>query len=109
MAHSLRSKSKKVSKKIKCSNPNSDYFKTAKERAQRLAEKLKGNLEQQKTATVVDADDESKMQTDDNENADSASVNAEELLKVKTHGWRKSRSQDYKKKKISKRNKSIKF
>lgn len=104
MAHSLRSKSKKVSKKIKCSNPNSDYFKTAKERTQRLAEKLKQNLEQQKGESV---DDDSKMQTDDNQNATSAT--AEELLKVKTHGWRKSRSQDYKKKKISKRNKAIKF
>lgn len=104
MAHSLRSKSKKVSKKVKCSNPNSDYFKTAKERSQRLADKLRENQEKQNQNA---GNDESKMETD---NASEAlSTNADGLLRVKTHGWRKSRSQNYKKKKVSKRNKAIKF
>ena len=96
MAHSLRSKSKLKSKKTKTSNPDSDYFKAAHERTERLALKLKENTAKQASAAAAGKDD-SKMDAD------------EEPAKVNTHGWRKSRAANYKKKKASKKNKSLKF
>ena len=108
MAHSLRSKSKLKAKKVKTSNPNSDYFKTQESRSQRLAEKLKENLEKQAAAkvTATDSKDSDEMDTDTPKELQTP---AEELVNVKTHGWRKSRAANYKKKKASKKNKSLKF
>ncbi|ODQ47041.1 hypothetical protein PICMEDRAFT_71168 [Pichia membranifaciens NRRL Y-2026] len=99
MAHSLRSKSKLKSKKTKTSNPDSDYFKAAHERTERLALKLKENTAKQAAAGAAAgaSKDDSKMDAD------------EEPAKVNTHGWRKSRAANYKKKKASKKNKSLKF
>lgn len=96
MAHSLRSKSKLKSKKVKTSNPNSDYFQTTQARTERLAEKLRENTikqQEQKPSSTMDTTNDS----------------IQDLTKVKTHGWRKSRASAYKKKKVSKKNKSLKF
>lgn len=101
MAHSLRSKSKLKSKKVKTSNPNSDYFQTTQARTERLAEKLKENTikqqQQQQSSTSISSTTSSAMDI------------TNDLTKVKTHGWRKSRASAYKKKKVSKKNKSLKF
>lgn len=98
MAHSLRSKSKLKSKKSKTSNPNSDYFKAAQERTERLALKLKENSERQNAVAAAKT-----------QGTEPASAAASDLEKVNTHGWRKSRTANYKKKKASKKNKSLKF
>lgn len=104
MAHSLRSKSKKVTKKAKCFNPNSDYFKAAQERTLRLAEKQKENLLKQEQSNK-----ESKDQ-DESTTTNPLDIPVEELVKVKTHGWRNSRASNYKKKVASKKkNKTMKF
>lgn len=105
MAHSLRSKTKLKSKHIKTSNPNSDYYKAAEQRTERLAQKLKDNLEKQKVEKAQK--DEENMNDDTVHPLDKP---VEELAAVKTHGWRKSRTSDYKKKRASKRkNKTLKF
>jgi hypothetical protein len=106
MAHSLRSKTKLKSKKAKTSNPDSDYYKAAQERTQRLADKLKENLEKQKSKGNNEKDVD-QMETDDK--SSNLTIDAEDLVKVKTHGWRKSRTAIYKKKKAAKKNKTMKF
>jgi hypothetical protein len=109
MAHSARSKSKKVTKKVKTSNPNSDYFKAAQARTERLANKIKENLEKQ-NLEKASATSEDLMETEETEKRSAVvQTPVDELHKVKTHGWRKSRASDYKKKKASKKNKSMKF
>ncbi|KAG0673785.1 hypothetical protein C6P40_003022 [Pichia californica] len=104
MAHSLRSKSKLKSKKTKTSNPNSDYFKTNQARTERLAQKLKENTTKQQDSTTT-----ATTTTTNTDTMDTSNDTPEDLTKVKTHGWRKSRASDYKKKKNSKKNKSLKF
>ena len=109
MAHSARSKSKKVTKKVKTSNPNSDYFKAAQARTERLANKIKENLEKQNLEKASATSDD-LMETEETEKRSAVvQTPVDELHKVKTHGWRKSRASDYKKKKASKKNKSMKF
>lgn len=108
MAHSLRSKTKLKSKKIKTSAPTSDYFKAAEERTQRLANKLKENLEKQKSADNSESSATDQMETE--ETTEKSITSADDLGKVKTHGWRKSRAANYKKKKAAKnKNKTMKF
>ena len=105
MAHSLRSKSKKVTKKAKCFNPNSDYFKAAQERTLRLAEKQKENLLKQEQLNKENKDESNSTST-----TNPLDIPVEELVKVKTHGWRNSRASNYKKKVASKKkNKTMKF
>ncbi|GMM47514.1 hypothetical protein DAPK24_041120 [Pichia kluyveri] len=108
MAHSLRSKSKKVTKKVKCFNPNSDYFKAAQERTLRLAEKQKENLLKQEQLNKENKDQDESNST--NTTTNPLDIPVEELVKVKTHGWRNSRASNYKKKVASKKkNKTMKF
>lgn len=110
MAHSLRSKTKLKSKKLKTSAPNSDYFKAAEERTQRLANKLKDNLEKQKDAANNESTTTSADQMETDEATEKSMLNTAELQNVKTHGWRKSRASSYKKKKAAKnKNKTMKF
>lgn len=105
MAHSLRSKSKLKSKHIKTINPNSDYFKATENRTQRLAQKTKENLEKQNMEKALISEEN----MEESSKSKVLEKPVEEILKVKTHGWRKSKSADYKKRKASKRNKSLKF
>lgn len=101
MAHSLRSKTKLKAKKVKTSDPKSDYFQAAKARTERLAQKLKENTDKQQLETPATSADDKMDESSENP--------ADDLTKVKTHGWRKSRASNYKKKKASKKNKSLKF
>ncbi|GMM31569.1 hypothetical protein DAMA08_043140 [Martiniozyma asiatica (nom. inval.)] len=108
MAHSARSKSKLKAKAIKTQTPGTDYHNTAEARRERIAKKLKENLEKQIQEKEIAQTD---TMTDDSVPTTS---NIEEKVidyqNVSTHGWRKSRKASYKKKHSNKKkNKSIKF
>lgn len=110
MAHSARSKSKLRSKSEKTKNPNSDYFKTAEARRQRLAEKMKENSVKQ---TEQKEQEKADAMEDVSESAVTPIADKKiDYANVSTHGWKKSRTASYKKGRAAKgkgKNKSVKF
>lgn len=111
MAHSARSKSKLRSKSEKVTNPNSDYFKTAEARRQRLAQKLKENSEKQNEAKEQEKlDNMEDVPAEGEVTTTPIGEKKIDYASVGTHGWRKTRTANYKKKKAAKtKNKAIKF
>lgn len=112
MAHSARSKSKLRSKTEKVSNPNSDYFKTAEARRQRLAQKLQENVLKQNELKEQEKANAMEDIPEDGEKPALTPIGEKKIdySNVGTHGWKKSRTANYKKKKAAKtKNKAIKF
>lgn len=84
MAHSARSKPKRLAKSIKVHAKGSDYARTVEERRERLAKKMEENIAKQKAA-------DDKMDVEDKDK------------KIGTSGWRNSRRSKHKRRKASKR------
>lgn len=93
-------------------NPNSDYFKTAEARRQRLAQKLQENVQKQNELKEQEKTDQMDDVPAEGETEALTPIGEKKIdyTNVGTHGWRKTRTANYKKKKAAKtKNKAIKF